>query len=226
MRSREQATDTSQPIRIDAGGSSLNADLILPERARGIVVFVHGSGSGRFSRRNREVADSLSGAHLASLMLDLLTPEEERTDVITTEFRFDIPLLASRTTAAIDWTSGVLETRALPLGLFGGSTGAAAALIAASERPGRVEAIVSRGGRPDLAEDALGRVTTPTLLIVGGRDEVVLDLNSHALEALAGPKALRVVPGATHLFEEKGALALVSDLATDWFLAHFSLSPQ
>jgi pimeloyl-ACP methyl ester carboxylesterase len=215
------ATVISRPIRLDAAGSTLNGDLIVPEDSEGLVLFVHGSGSSRFSRRNRLVADALVQAHLASLMLDLLTDHEERTDAVTAEFRFDIPLLASRTVAAVDWTGEIAETKRFPLGMFGASTGAAAALIAAAERPVRTRAVVSRGGRPDLAEDALERVVAPTLLIVGSRDEVVMDLNRRALARLSGPKALKVVPGATHLFEEPGALDVVARLAADWFLAHF-----
>ena len=215
------ASVMSRPVQLDAGGATLNADLFIPEDSQGLVVFVHGSGSSRLSRRNRLVADTFGQAHLASLMLDLLTDDEERTDADTAEVRFDIPLLATRTTAAVDWTGAIAETRRLPLGLFGASTGAAAALMAAADRPMRTQAVVSRGGRPDLAEDVLTRVVAPTLLIVGGRDEAVLDVNSRALDRLSGPKALKVVPGATHLFEETGALDQVAQLAGDWFLAHF-----
>jgi putative phosphoribosyl transferase len=159
-------------------------------------------------------------AHLATLMLDLLTQDEERVDQVTAEFRFDIPLLGRRVIATVDWATMHPSTATLPLGLFGASTGAAAALIAAAERPSIVRAVVSRGGRPDLAGDALDRVTAPTLLIVGGQDEVVLQLNRQALVRLRGEKRLVVVPNATHLFEERGALNQVAQLATDWFVTH------
>jgi putative phosphoribosyl transferase len=152
--------------------------------------------------------------------LDLLTEAEERTDATTAEFRFNIPLLAKRTTGVVDWVSASPQTASMPLGLFGASTGAAAALIAAAQRPQEVRAVVSRGGRPDLAEAALESVTSPTLLIVGGRDEVVIALNQQALGRLSGERELRIVPGATHLFEEPGALNDVARLATTWFLDH------
>jgi putative phosphoribosyl transferase len=214
------STLTAVPVRVDAGGVVLSGDLNIPTDARGLVVFSHGSGSSRFSPRNRAVADVLVHAHLATLMLDLLTQDEERVDEVTAEFRFDIPFLGRRVIAAVDWAMRHPSTATLPLGLFGASTGAAAALIAAAERPSIVRAVVSRGGRPDLAGAALDRVTAPTLLIVGGRDEVVLQLNRQALERLRGEKQLVVVPGATHLFEEPGALNQVAQLATDWFVAH------
>jgi pimeloyl-ACP methyl ester carboxylesterase len=214
------STLTAVPVRVDAGGVVLNGDLNIPTGARGLVVFSHGSGSSRFSPRNRAVADVLLRAHLATLMLDLLTKDEERVDQVTSEFRFDIPLLGSRVIAAVDWAKLHPSTTILPLGLFGASTGAAAALIAGAERSSIVRAVVSRGGRPDLAGAALDRVTAPTLLIVGGRDEVVLQLNRQTLERLRGEKQLVVVPGATHLFEEPGALNQVAQRATDWFMAH------
>ena len=210
----------SRPVCLDAAGAALNGDLLSPETPIGVVIVVHGSGSSRFSRRNRSVAAVLNQAGLSTLLLDLLTEHEERTDIVTAEFRFDIPLLAGRARAAVDWTGIMPDIRTLPLGLFGASTGAAAALIAAAERPTRVAAIVSRGGRPDLALDALDDVQAPTLLIVGSRDEVVLDLNQRALERLSAPKALEVVPGATHLFEEPGALDVVSQLSARWFNQH------
>jgi putative phosphoribosyl transferase len=210
----------AMPVPIQTAGVSINGDLTLPENATGIVVLVHGSGSSRFSRRNRAVADVLMRAHLGTLLLDLLTETEERTDTVTAEFRFDIPLLAERTTGVVDWLMASPRTASLPLGLFGASTGAAAALIAAAQRPQAVRAVVSRGGRPDLAETALECVTSPTLLIVGGHDEVVIELNQQALERLSGDCELRIVPGATHLFEEPGALNDVARLATRWFLDH------
>lgn len=214
------STLTAVPVRVDAGGVVLSGDLIIPTDARGLVVFSHGSGSSRFSPRNRAVADVLLHAHLAALMLDLLTRDEERVDQVTAELRFDIPLLGRRVIAAVDWAASHPPTATLPLGLFGASTGAAAALIAAAERPSIVRAVVSRGGRPDLAGAALDRVTAPTLLIVGGRDELVLQLNRQALARLRGKKQLAVVPNATHLFEEPGALDQVAQLARDWFVAH------
>jgi len=206
----------SRPIRIDTAGVALNGDLSIPENAAGLVAFIHGSGSSRFSQRNRAVAEVLIRARLGTLLLDLLTEAEERTDAVTAEFRFDIPLLAERTAGVIDWMTASASTALLPLGLFGASTGAAAALIAAAHRRQRVRAVVSRGGRPDLAETALERVTTPTLLIVGGRDEPVIELNRQALDRLAGIRELHIVHGATHLFEEPGALEAVCALATDW----------
>jgi pimeloyl-ACP methyl ester carboxylesterase len=210
----------STPVRIETAEVTLNGDLSVPDNATGIVVFVHGSGSSRFSQRNRAVANVLMRGALGVLLLDLLTESEERTDAVTAEFRFDIPLLAERTIGVVDWTTAVRPIASLPLGLFGASTGAAAALIAAAERPQVVRAVVSRGGRVDLAEGALGRVTAPTLLIVGGRDEPVLELNKQALEQLSGERTLQIVPGATHLFEEPGTLDDVARLATNWFLDH------
>jgi pimeloyl-ACP methyl ester carboxylesterase len=212
----------SEPLRIQAGGVSLNGDLNVPDQAEGVVVFVHGSGSSRFSPRNRAVADALVQARFGTLLLDLLTEREERIDAITSEFRFDIRLLAIRTTGVVDWIAGSAPGAGLPIGLFGASTGAAAALIAAADRPRQVRAVVSRGGRPDLAEAALENVTAPTLLIVGGRDELVLTLNQQALDRLSGERRLHVVPGATHLFEEPGALREVARLATGWFHDHFA----
>lgn len=215
-----RTTSPSRPVRVDAAGVSLNADLSIPDKAVGLVVFVHGSGSSRFSERNRAVADVLIHAQLGTLLLDLLTEAEERTDAVTAEFRFDIPLLAQRTIGVVDWIAEWAQTASLPLGLFGASTGAAAALIAAAQRPHLVRAVVSRGGRPDLAEAALESVTAPTLLIVGGRDEPVIDLNQQALHRLSGERELHIVPGATHLFEEPGALQDVARLTTNWFLDH------
>jgi len=201
-------------------GASLNGDVTVPEGAHGLVVFVHGSGSSRWSPRNRAVADCLVRAQLGTLLLDLLTEPEERTDAVTAEFRFDIPLLAERTTGVVDWIAVSPALRSLPLGLFGASTGAAAALMAAADRGQLVRAVVSRGGRPDLAGPALERVVAPTLLIVGGSDDAVLDLNSEAYDRLGGVRDLEIVEGATHLFEEPGALDKVSHLATAWFLEY------
>jgi putative phosphoribosyl transferase len=221
----EDQRDTIVPTA-DAG---LSAVLTLPPDARGIVLFAHGSGSGRSSPRNRAVAETLTKAGLATLLLDLLTADEEAVDMRTARLRFDIGLLASRVVGAIDWlvvdaAVGDLPPRAarLPVGCFGASTGAAAALVAAAERPDRVAAVVSRGGRPDLAGDALPRVTAPTLLIVGGRDTQVLALNRRAQALLGGPSRLVVVPGAGHVFEEPGALERVAALARDCFVQHLA----
>jgi dienelactone hydrolase len=208
------------PIVIPADGVSLSGDLTLPQDAPGVVVFAHGSGSGRFSPRNRAVAEVLARAGLATLLMDLLTEQEEAVDLRTRHLRFDIGLLGRRVVATVDWLASEPSTSELPVGCFGASTGAAAALIAAAERPARVGAVVSRGGRPDLAGDALRRVRAPTLLIVGGNDPEVLRLNEEALAALSGEARLEVVPGAGHLFEEPGALERVALLARDWFLRH------
>jgi putative phosphoribosyl transferase len=197
--------------------SGLGGNLTLPEQAEAIVVFAHGSGSSRFSPRNRYVASVLVDGGFGTLLIDLLTAAEEERDRLTGEFRFDIALLAERLLAATDWLAAQEETRALPVGYFGASTGAAAALVAAAERPDPVCAVVSRGGRPDLAGDALERVQAPTLLIVGGADDVVLELNQGALARLKVEARLEVVPGATHLFPEAGALEHVARLASGWF---------
>ena len=203
----------SRRIRIAAGDGDIEGDLEIPSRAAGLVIFAHGSGSGRMSPRNRLVARVLNEAGFATLLCDLLTVEEDRDRAK----RFDIPLLAGRVEAAIDWATSDEALRALPIGLFGASTGAAAALIAAARRP-VVRAVVSRGGRPDLAPpDVLARVTVPTLLIVGGDDTDVLMLNRHALTRMSGNARLTVVPGATHLFEEPGSLERVAALAAHWF---------
>jgi dienelactone hydrolase len=208
-----------RPVRIPtSAGFVIDADLVAPPAPVGIVAFAHGSGSSRHSRRNRHVAAVLQRGGLATLLLDLLTPEEEAADVRTGEWRFDIPLLGRRTVDAIDWLGAQPALAALPVGLFGASTGAAAALVAAACRPDVVGAVVSRGGRPDLAGPALGRVRAPVLLIVGGRDESVLALNREARRVLGPAARLVVVPGATHLFEEAGALDRVARLACDWLV--------
>jgi dienelactone hydrolase len=221
------ATDTA--VEVPTAGVALAGVLTFPPGARGVVVFAHGSGSGRHSPRNRAVADVLVEAHLATLLIDLLTPEEEAVDLRTAQHRFDIPLLAERVIGAIDWLGleavvGDLppSLRELPVGTFGASTGAAAALIAAAERPDRVHAVVSRGGRPDLAGDALPRVKAPTLLIVGGNDPEVIELNRFAQKLLGGESRLEIIPGATHLFEEPGALERVAVLARDWFVRYLA----
>jgi dienelactone hydrolase len=209
-------------IDIPAGDARLPADMERPERASGLVVFAHGSGSSRTSPRNRMVAEALQAQGLATVLMDLLTPEEEDQDRSTARLRFDIPLLAGRLVAAVDHLTGDPSTAGLPIGSFGASTGAAAALVAAARRPNDVRAVVSRGGRPDLAGDDLPSVRAPTLLIVGGADEQVIELNRQALERLGGEVALVIVPGATHLFEEPGALEEVARVAGDWFTRHLS----
>jgi putative phosphoribosyl transferase len=208
---------TDIEVAIPVAEALLEGALTVPEGARGVVVFAHGSGSGRHSSRNRSVADTLNDAGIGTLLIDLLTAAEERTDRATGELRFDIELLAGRVIGATDWLRAQSTVGSLPVGLFGASTGAAAALVAAAERPDAVRAVVSRGGRPDLAGDALHRVRAPTLLIIGGNDELVLGLNRGALQALPGEKQLVVVPGATHLFEQPGALEAVARLAAEWF---------
>jgi putative phosphoribosyl transferase len=204
------------------GGVVVDGDLVVPERAEGVVVFAHGTGSGRHSPRNRSVAAELQRHGLATLLLDLLTAEEEQIDQRTRHLRFDIGLLARRLTGATTWLRDQTELAGLPVGYFGASTGAAAALVAAADEPDGVAAVVSRGGRPDLAGSGLERVRCPTLLVVGGADEVVLDLNRQALDRLSAPASLEVVPGATHLFEEPGALEAVARLAAQWFTSHLA----
>lgn len=213
-------TDIHEPVRIDASDVTLDADLRLPEPAAGLVVFAHGSGSSRFSTRNRAVAGELEAAGFGTLLLDLLTRDEETIDERTREYRFDINLLARRVVGAADWAATRPDTARLPIAFFGASTGAAAALIAAAERPEITRAVISRGGRPDLAGDALPRVQAPTLLIVGGHDEPVIELNREAMLRMRAPVQLEIVPGATHLFEERGALEQVSRLAADWCRRH------
>lgn len=209
----------SRGVRIPGDAGALDADLTVPPGALGVVVFAHGSGSGRLSERNRAVAAALQARGLATLLLDLLTPDEEARDRITLALRFDIPLLSARLVAAIDWVLADPALRA-PIGLFGASTGAAAALVAAAQRPQTVRAVVSRGGRPDLAGPALAAVEAPTLLIVGGADHEVIALNRQAMGHLLSLTRIEIVPGATHLFEEPGALERVAELAGDWFTAH------
>jgi len=206
-----------RPIRLHAGGVALEGDVALPEGVRGVVLFAHGSGSSRHSPRNRHVAGVLRAAGLGTLLMDLLTRDEERAEARTGHLRFDIPLLAGRLVTAIDWLGDDEQARGLPVGLFGASTGGGAALVAASERPAGVRAVVSRGGRPDLAGPALSAVRAPTLLIVGERDHPVIAMNRDALAQLQCEKRLDIVPGATHLFEEPGTLEEVSRLASAWF---------
>ena len=212
-------------IEIPAGDVGLPADVMVPARAPGLVLFAHGSGSGRHSPRNRLVAAALQEAGLATVLVDLLTPEEERIDIRTAELRFDIGLLAMRVGALTAWLVDNEPTRGLTVGLFGASTGAAAALVAAASRPDSVAAVVSRGGRPDLAGDDLRSVRQPTLLVVGSRDDLVLELNRRAQRALAGETRLDVVPGASHLFAEPGALEEVARLSAEWFVRHLQPAP-
>jgi putative phosphoribosyl transferase len=212
--------NVERTISIPAGGITLEGTLGMPRDAVGVVLFAHGSGSSRFSPRNRYVARTLRDAALGTLLLDLLSRTEEEIDEVTRHHRFDIPLLADRLVVAIDWLSGQSDTVDLPVGLFGASTGGGAALVAAAARPRRVAAVVSRGGRPDLAGDALPRVHAPTLLIVGGRDDVVIGLNEQARAQMRAKVELTIIPGATHLFEEQGALDQVAAAARDWLVTH------
>ncbi|HEV7626428.1 MAG TPA: alpha/beta fold hydrolase [Streptomyces sp.] len=208
------------------GNVELAGDLEAPPSPRGVVLFVHGSGSSRHSPRNRAVAEALRQHGLATLLMDLLSGDEERADAATGQHRFDIRLLGERTVAAIDYLGRHPATSALPVHLFGASTGAAAALVAAAARPDRVTSVVSRGGRPDLAGDALGRIQVPVLLLVGGLDHEVLELNRKAAQELPATHRLRVVAGATHLFEEPGALEKVASAAAEWFLEGPEKGPE
>ncbi|HEV8618303.1 MAG TPA: alpha/beta fold hydrolase [Candidatus Udaeobacter sp.] len=207
-------------VQIQAGRAALSGDLSIPDGATALVLFVHGSGSSRHSPRNQFVARSLNKAGLATLLFDLLTPEEEAIDLRTREHRFNIGLLAERLVHATKWAKQQEQTADLPIGYFGSSTGGGAALVAAAEVPQDVGAVVSRGGRPDLAGDALPKVQTPTLFIVGGNDDVVIELNEQARDRMRCEVKLEIVPGATHLFEEPGALEKVAQLASDWFVSH------
>jgi putative phosphoribosyl transferase len=209
-----------QAVRITVGGVALDGDLARPPNSGGMVLFAHGSGSSRHSPRNRRVAERLQRAGFGTLLLDLLTADEEQLDLRSRELRFDIGLLARRLVGAVDWLAAHFGGGELRVGLLGASTGAAAALVAAAERPSRVAAVVSRGGRPDLAGPALERVAAPTLLIVGGADTQVLALNRQAAGRLAAPHHLEVVAGAGHLFEEPGALDEVARLAAAWFVTY------
>jgi pimeloyl-ACP methyl ester carboxylesterase len=220
-------TPATREIRIPAGAARLYGDLCVPAAAEGLVLFAHGSGSGRHSARNRQVAAHLQRAGIATLLFDLLTAQEEQVDLHTREHRFDIPLLTGRMQEATAWAQAQPELRDLPVGYFGASTGSAAALIAAARLGHRIRALVSRGGRPDLAGPAaLAAVTAPTLLIVGGADGTVLDLNREAFGRMQCEKRLAVVAGATHLFEEPGTLEQVSELAAAWFSEHMARVEQ
>jgi dienelactone hydrolase len=213
-------------VHVAAGAVTLQGELNIPQNARGVVLFAHGSGSGRLSPRNRYVAALLNEAGLATLLVDLLTAEEEVVDMRTAHLRFNIDLLAERLIGATEWLAREPHTGGLRIGYFGASTGAAAALVAAAERPDAVGAVVSRGGRPDLAGDALPLVRAPTLLIVGGNDPDVLALNRAALVQMRCERQLVIVPGATHLFEEPGALDEVARLARDWFLRYLTAAEE
>jgi pimeloyl-ACP methyl ester carboxylesterase len=211
---------THETVRIRSGSATIDGDLRQPPHANGIVVFAHGSGSSRFSSRNRAVAGVLESAGFATLLLDLLTRDEEQIDEFTREYRFDIEMLGRRVVDATDWFDGRPDLTMLPVAYFGASTGAAAALIAAAARPERTRAVISRGGRPDLAGDALPLVEAPTLLIVGGDDEPVIELNREAMRRMRAPVKLEIIPGATHLFEEPGTLEQVARLAVEWCRIH------
>lgn len=207
-------------VQIQSGRAVLSGNLVIPKNAVALVLFAHGSGSSRHSSRNQFVARTLNQAGLATLLFDLLTQEEEATDIHTREHRFNIGLLAERLVHATKWVKQQEETRELSVGYFGSSTGGAAALVAAAELLQDVDAVVSRGGRPDLAGDALPKVQAPTLLIVGGNDDIVIELNEIARDQMCCEAKLEIVPGATHLFEEPGALEQVAKLASDWFAIH------
>lgn len=217
----DPAEGFSKTVHLQSGGYTLTGDWIMPPNPLGIVLFAHGSGSSRHSRRNMSVARYLVKRGMGTLLLDLLTPVEEELDAVTLHLRFDIPLLARRLADATRWLKDRPEAKRLPIGYFGASTGAAAALVASVVMNHSVAAVVSRGGRPDLAGDSLPHVFSPTLLMVGGNDPAVADLNSKALEQMKCSKKLVIIPGATHLFEEPGMLDQVAVLAADWFTHHF-----
>ena len=218
--SQASGRENTWTVRISLGRSTLDGDLRVPAGARGVVLFAHGSGSSRHSPRNRYVAGVLNDGGLATLLMDLLTLEEEAADARSGHLRFDIRLLADRLGVATEWLAQEPTTRELRLGYFGSSTGGGAALVAAADRPEAVGAVVSRGGRPDLAGPALARVKAPTLLIVGGNDVPVIAMNREALAQLSAEKQLEIIPGATHLFEEPGTLEEVARMARDWFIRH------
>ena len=212
-------------VKIPAGRAVLSGSFIAPEGAKAVVLFVHGSGSSRHSPRNQLVARALERRDLATVLIDLLTEQEGAIDERTAEFRFDITLLASRLIAIVEWLGRLTGTAALPIGLFGASTGGGASLIAAADRPRVIAAVVSRGGRPDLAGAALPRVIAPTLLIVGGWDSAVIQMNRDAMRQMRAEVKLEIVPGASHLFEEPGALDRVAALAGDWFTRYLPAAP-
>lgn len=220
MATIEKRGSLAEGVQISAGHVVLEGDLELPPDAQGIVLFAHGSGSSRFSQRNRFVAMELREAGLGTLLIDLLTGDEERVDTSTGHLRFNLNLLAGRLVSAIDWLTRNSATAGLAIGLFGASTGGGAALIAAADRPDKVRAVVSRGGRPDLALAALPHVQAPTLLIIGGEDATVIDMNRKAFDSLRCEKQMEIIPGAGHLFEEPGKLEEVARLASEWFGEH------
>jgi len=213
----------SRAVSISVGGHRvINGDLSVPFHARAVVIFAHGSGSSRNSPRNQYVANVLNEGHLATFLIDLLTAQEEEIDLITSHIRFDIPLLADRLVNATDWARTHHETAGLPIGYFGASTGAAAALIAAVRRSGDVRTVVSRGGRPDLAARWLSKVAAPTLLIVGANDDFVIEMNQRAAKEIPAETRIEIIPGATHLFEEAGALEQVAAISRSWFLTRLA----
>jgi dienelactone hydrolase len=212
--------DFKDEVQVSIGSVKLEGNIFIPKNAHGIVLFAHGSGSSRHSPRNKYVAEVLNKSGLATLLIDLLTQEEEKIDDQTAHLRFDIDFLSQRLIGATDWLLKNNETKSLNMGYFGASTGAAAALVAASHNPSVVKAVVSRGGRPDLAGPVLHKVKSPTLLIVGGNDYPVIDMNQEAFDKLKTEKKMVIVPGATHLFEERGTLEVVARLAADWFSIH------
>jgi putative phosphoribosyl transferase len=207
-------------VKIESDGAFVEGNLSMPSDSNALVIFAHGSGSSRFSPRNKQVARRINAAGMATLLIDLLTPDEEEVDMMTAEFRFNIDLLARRLVDATKWVKKNMETKMLVVGYFGASTGAAAALMAAARLPTYVKAVVSRGGRPDLAAKYLSRVEAPTLLIVGGNDPEVIEMNREAMRLIRAEKKLEVIPGATHLFEEPGKLEDVARLSIDWFQNH------
>lgn len=219
---KSQWDGMKREVSIDLPGATLEGTLVLPNRADGVVLFAHGSGSSRHSPRNRYVAQELNSNRIGTLLFDLLTREEESVDRYTGKLRFDIPFLARRLIGATQWVMNSPDSQELQIGYFGASTGAGAALVSAAELPDAISAVVSRGGRPDLAGSALGSVRAPTLLIVGGNDEPVIEMNQDALAKLScREKKLVIIPGATHLFEERGTLEEVARLAAEWFRQHF-----
>ncbi len=207
-------------LKIPVGEVVIEGTLTLPPAVKGVVLFAHGSGSSRFSTRNQYVAKEFNKAAIGTLLFDLLTQEEEETDIVTAEYRFNIPLLADRLIGATEWLRNDPKTKRLAFGYFGASTGAAAALIAAAKLPNEISAVISRGGRPDLAGKYLSNVVTPTLLIVGGLDIEVIELNRQAMNQMKSEKKIVIIPDATHLFEEQGTLEEVAKVSIDWFLKY------
>ncbi|MFL5802361.1 MAG: dienelactone hydrolase family protein [Roseiflexaceae bacterium] len=226
MNQRVDVSHGERLVHVLVGPVTLEGNLHLPANARGLVLFAHGSGSSRHSPRNRFVAGVLQAGGLATLLIDLLTPDEERIDIRTAHLRFDIGLLAERLAGAAEWLKQQPDTHNLRIGCFGASTGGGAALLAAAQHPDLVDAVVSRGGRPDLAGPALPHVKAPTLLIIGGHDAPVIRMNEEAFAQLRGVKRLEIVPGATHLFEEPGTLEQVAHLARDWFSHYLASGSQ